>query len=94
MEDRILTRHPRGKAGVNLSKTKYDAIRLSVVETLQGTSGMTYSQLAKSVSEKLKDRFEGSVPWYVEVVKLDLEASGVIQRVGKTKQLGLRLIEA
>ena len=94
MEERILTRHPQGKAGVNISKSKYDAVRLSVVETLRGSTGMTYSLLAKSVNEKLKDRFEGSVPWYVEVLKLDLEASGVIERVRKTKPGLLRLIEA
>ena len=34
MEDRIFTRHPQGKKGVNISKQKYDAMRAAITEIL------------------------------------------------------------
>ena len=36
---------------------------------------------SESVGKTVKGRFEGSINWYVEVVKLDLEANGVIERI-------------
>ena len=34
MEERISTRHPQGKKGVNISKQKYDAMRAAIIDTL------------------------------------------------------------
>jgi hypothetical protein len=39
------------------------------------------------ITRKLQSKFEGSMKWYAETVKLDLEARGEIERVpGKKNQ--------
>ena len=82
-EERILTKHPEGKTGVNISREKYYAIKTSILECLSEKE-LTYTDLANCVGETLKGKFEGSISWYVEVVKLDLEARNVIERISKT----------
>ena len=91
MEERILTRHPQGKKGVNISKQKYDAMRAAITKTL-AAGDMTHTDLVKGVEQRLQGGFDGSVKWYVETVKLDLEARGVIERVPKTSPQLLRLV--
>jgi hypothetical protein len=82
--EKILTKHPQGKKGVNINKAKYDIIRKAIIESLENEE-LSYTLLTKSVEEKLGDRFEGSIGWYVESVKLDLEARNVIERIKTTK---------
>ena len=91
MEERILTGHPQGKKGVNISKQKYDAMRAAITKTL-AAGDMTHTHLVKGVEQRLQGGFDGSVKWYVETVKLDLEARGVIERVPKTSPQLLRLV--
>lgn len=92
MEQRILTRHPAKKHGVNISKKKYDLIRKAIIQSLRTEGKLTYTDLARAVKRKLKDGFQGSIPWYVESVKLDLEARKVIERILRTKPQLYRLI--
>jgi hypothetical protein len=82
--DKILTKHPEGKKGVNISKEKYDIIRKAIIESLREDE-LTFSSLNEKVKKKLENKFEGSIGWYVETVKLDLEANNVIERIPKTK---------
>ncbi len=89
-EERVLTRHPEGKKGVNISKAKYVVIREAIMECLKSRK-LTYTELSRAVEEELSGRFEGSMRWYVEVVKLDLEARGIIERIPKTKPQLYRL---
>ncbi len=83
-EERFLTKHPEGKRGVNISKAKYVVIREAIMKCLKSKE-LTYTELTRAVEEKLKGQFGGSVRWYVEVVKLDLEAREIIERIPKTK---------
>lgn len=76
---RILTSHPQGKRGVNIGASKYDCIRTARLESLQG-SQLNYPELTKAVEAHVPDSFTGSVAWYAEVVKLDLEATKEIVR--------------
>jgi hypothetical protein len=91
MEEGTLAKHPQGKAGVNISKTKYDAIRKAIMQSLHAHGEMTYTALAKAVEQRLRG-FDGSVRWYTETVKLDLETRRVIERVRNTRPQRLRLI--
>lgn len=91
MEHRILTRHPEGKSGVNISRTKYDAVREAIVRSLRADGDLTFTSLARAVERRLPG-FDGSIPWYAESVKLDLEARGLIERVPNTRPQRLRLI--
>jgi hypothetical protein len=81
-EEKILTLHPEeGKQGVNISRTKYEMIRQAILDAVRSQGIITYHGLVSLVDYNLRNRFEGSVPWYVTTVKLDLEARGVIERV-------------
>jgi len=80
VEEKILTLHPQGKRGVNISRSKYETMKKTIVEIL-GKAELTHAELTAAVEKKLKGKFDGSIPWYMEGTKLDLEARGVIQRV-------------
>jgi len=92
MEERTVTKHPEpGKRGVSIDKAKYDLIRASIMESLRRQEGLTYTELARAVEKGLEGKFDGSIRWYVEVVKLELEAEGIIERVPKTRPQLYRL---
>jgi hypothetical protein len=81
-EEKILTLHPEeGKRGVNISRTKYEMIRQAILDAVRSQGIITYQGLVSLVDYNLRNRFEGSIPWYVTTVKLDLEARGEIERV-------------
>jgi len=87
MTEKILTLHPQGKSGVNISKAKYDQMREAIVNAIKANEGITFSQLREQLNRELDGRFEGSISWYMTTVKLDLEARNVIERVpGKSPQ--------
>ena len=91
MEEKILTLHPDGKQGVNISKEKYETIRQAILSIL-GEQGETFfKDLPAGVEPKLERDFDGSISWYVITVKLDLEARGLIIRVPKSSPQRLRL---
>jgi hypothetical protein len=82
--EKILTKHPEGKKGVNIDKAKYDVIKKAIIESLEKEE-LSYTQITKFVKDKLDDSFEGSIGWYVETVKLDLEARNLIKRITTVK---------
>lgn len=91
-EEKILTLHPEeGKRGVNISRTKYEMIRQAILDAVRSQGTITYQGLVSLVDYKLRNRFEGSIPWYVTTVKLDLEARGEIERVQGTGEQKLSL---
>ena len=94
MEERILTLHPDpGKSGVNISKEKYDLVREAILESIHEQEGITFKGLTEAVKGRLLCRFDGSVPWFVTTVKLDLEARGTIERIPGSKPQRLHLVE-
>ena len=92
--ERIMTQHPEGKQGVNISRAKYDAMRGSILEALSEREPQTFRALQAAVEERLAENFEGSVGWYFTTVKLDLEAREVIERVPGSSPQELRLAGA
>ena len=91
--ERILTKHPQGKSGVHISKAKYDTIRAAIVDALRANGDLTFSEITGAIERKLAGRFDGSISWYAECVKLDLEVRGVIERVAGTRPQKLRLLK-
>lgn len=83
MDEKILTLHPEGKRGVNISRSKYETMRAAILNVLRARE-LTHDELTRAVEKTLKGRFEGSIPWYMECTKLDLEARKVIERVPGT----------
>jgi hypothetical protein len=93
MVERILTLHPdEGKQGANIAKAKYDAVKRAILLILGVHGIVTFEELTQRVQEKLQDRFEGSIGWYITIVKLDLEARRAIERVPGSEPQRLRIV--
>lgn len=91
MEERFQTLHPQGKQAPSISKAKYQAMRDAITQTLAASGPLTFADLGQRLQEQMAGRFDGSISWYYTVVKLDLEARGVLERApGKGSHL-LRL---
>lgn len=89
-EEKILTLHPQGKRGVRIQRGKYDLMREAVLSCLQAGE-LTHDQLFAAVEQRLGGCFDGSIPWYAETLKLDLEARGEIERVTNQKPTRYRI---
>ena len=91
-EEKILTLHPEeGKQGVNISRAKYEMIRQAILNAIRSQGSITFQGLVSLIDYNLRNRFEGSIPWYVTTVKLDLEARGEIERAPGPGEQNLRL---
>jgi hypothetical protein len=78
----IQTLHPiAGKTNKKIALDKYETICDQLILILQ-TSEPTHTELMESLYQRVKDSFVGGVQWYGETVKLDLEARGIIERIG------------
>ena len=90
-----MTLHPQGKAGVNISKSKYDQIKAALLMIIDENGGeISYQNLTAIAEGSLKNKFDGKVGWYVVTVKLDLEARKIIERVPKTSPHHVRLMNS
>jgi hypothetical protein len=93
MEEKIMTLHPQGKKGVNISKKKYDQIAETMLDLVKKHKEITYQDLNDEIIDELDGKFEGKIPWYVVTVKLDLEARGILERIPKTSPHKVRLTQ-
>ena len=84
-EEKILTKHPQGKSGRNISKESYDLLKTAILTALQKKE-LTHNELFDQLSKNLKGKFSGNVSWYGETVKLDLEARKIIERTDSKPQ--------
>jgi hypothetical protein len=78
-EEKILTKHPLGKSGKNIDRQKYETLKKAIVSTLENKE-LTHTELFTRLNKSLKGKFSGSISWYAETVKLDLEARKIIER--------------
>jgi hypothetical protein len=94
MNERVRTWHPDPqKKGVSINKDKYEIIRAVIFHSLKENKEMSFRELIDDVELKLTGNFDGSIPWYVTTVKLDLEARKIIERIPKSNPQKLRLIK-
>jgi hypothetical protein len=84
-EEKILTKHPLGKSGKNISKQKYDTLKGAILTALK-TKELNHTQLFNELNNRLRSRFSGNISWYGETVKLDLEARRMIERTSSKPQ--------
>jgi len=84
-EEKIITKHPLGKTGRNISRQKYDTLKRAILSALKD-SELTHTELFNQLNNSLKNRFSGNVSWYGETVKLDLEARKIIERSSSKPQ--------
>lgn len=90
-EEKIMTLHPQGKNGVNISKKKYDIICDYILKKIHKHTEITFQDLFEQGQEEIKN-FDGKVGWYIVSVKLDLEARKIIERIPKTSPHKLRMV--
>ena len=78
-EEKILTKHPLGKSGKNISKRKYETLKKAILSALKKRQ-LTHAELFRELNKSLRNKFSGNISWYGETVKLDLEARKTIER--------------
>jgi hypothetical protein len=84
-EEKILTKHPLGKSGRNISKQKYETIKQALIGALRNKE-LTHTDLLSQVNKSLKGKFSDNISWYAETVKLDLEARKIMERTSSKPQ--------
>jgi hypothetical protein len=84
-EAKILTKHPLGKSGRNISKQKYATIKQALVGALRNKE-LTHTELLSQVNKGLKGKFSDNISWYAETVKLDLEGRKIMERTSSKPQ--------
>jgi hypothetical protein len=84
-EEKILTKHPLGKSGRDISKQKYEEVKRAIIAALQSKE-LTHTELFNELNKSLRGKFAGNISWYGETVKLDLEARTVIERTASKPQ--------
>ena len=77
----IVTQHPEGKKGANISRTDYHLICESIFSVLQQTEKLTLNELIDQVQHRYNTGLVTNLAWRILMVKLDLEAKGLIKVV-------------
>ena len=84
-EAKILTKHPLGKSGRNITKKNYETLKEAILSALRNKE-LTHTELFDQLNKNLKGKFSGNISWYGETVKLDLEARRIIERTSSKPQ--------
>jgi len=94
MEQKIQLTHPQGEKAVRIDKAKYATMKKAILSSLKKNAELTHTEMLKSINEdfkKSKVKFEGAVGWYMEWVKLDLEANKIIERFTDKSRVKFKL---
>ena len=89
MNQKIQLSHPQGKNAISMEEEKYDCIKTSLLRCLKEKVEVTHKELQDYINKDFREnkiKFQGSLEWHLEWVKLDLEARKEIKRV-KVKSL-------
>jgi DNA-binding protein len=84
MDQRIQLRHPANKKAVSMAKDKYDVLKNALLDYLKIKGESIHSEIFHAITQDFKNNqtnFEGSVPWHLEWVLLDMEAKKEIKRI-------------
>ena len=84
-EEKILTKHPQGKSGKNITRQNYETLKAAIFSALRNKE-LTHTELLDQLNKSLKSKFSGNIGWYGETVKLDLEARKIIERTASKPQ--------
>ena len=84
MTTTIQLRHPAGKKAISMDIVKYDSLKKSLLNHLKTKGESRHADILNGITQdfkKSKIKFEGSVEWHMEWVKLDMEARKEIKRI-------------
>lgn len=96
METKIQLKHPGSKQAVGMTKGKYDVLKKIIVKCLKTNGESTHTELLRTITADFKStkrKFDGSIEWHMEWVKLDLEARNEIKRVGDKSPVKFALVK-
>jgi hypothetical protein len=96
MHEKIQLKHPEGKKAIKMDPGKYELLKTSLISFLKSNQGATHDEMCQAVTkdfEEKKVKFEGSVGWHLEWVKLDLEARKEIKRSGEKSPIKYSLLK-
>jgi len=94
MDHKIQLKHPTGKKAISMDKEKYGVIEKSLLFCLKGKAEATHKEILNTITEDIKKnkiKFDGSIEWHMEWVKLDLEARKKITRMADTTPIKYKL---
>ncbi len=94
MEQKILLKHPAGKKAISMDKEKYTILEKSILKCLRLQVEVSHKDILNAIREDFKIgkiNFTGSVEWYMEWVKLDMEARKIIARIAGTTPIKFKL---
>jgi hypothetical protein len=96
MENKIQLKHPAGKKAISMDNGKYDTLKKLILNQLKTKGESTHGEILRAITLDIKKnriKFEGSVEWYMEWVKLDLEARGEIKRTNSTSPITFEMVK-
>jgi hypothetical protein len=83
--EKIQLQHPLKKHMPTIDRDKYEAMKKAILSVLNGRE-LTHSELFRELENTLHGTFAGSISWYAEGVKLDLEAKNIVKRTNSKPQ--------
>ena len=95
MQEKTQLIHPKGKKAVSMDKVKYTLLKNALLSYLKKFGESTHTEIWKAVAKDFIERdvkFEGSIQWNMEWVKLDLEANNIIKRIPGTAPIKYKII--
>jgi hypothetical protein len=96
MEQILQLKHPSGKKAARMNKGKYDLLRKVLLNCLKTKGESSHADILQAIIKdfkKNKTKFEGSVEWHMEWVKLDQEARKIIKRIGGESPVKFALVK-
>jgi hypothetical protein len=93
METKIQLLHPEGKNAFKIDAGKYEVMSNAISHCLIKQT-LTHKEMLEAINayfKKTKIEFYGSVEWYMESVKLDLEARKIVKRIKEGAKLKFQL---
>ena len=77
----VFTKHPEGKRGACIPKDDYHRLCSSILGVLEQEDRITLPELIDMVQHDFDAGINANIAWRILVVKLDLEAKGIIKSV-------------
>jgi hypothetical protein len=69
-EERILTKHPQGKSGKNITKQTYETLKKAILFALRNKK-LNHTEPFDELEKRLGPTFSTNINWFGETVKLD-----------------------
>lgn len=95
MDQKIRLKHPQRKNSISMSRAKYELLKPVLLKFLRVNRKATFTEMTVAIEKDFKKNevvFQGSLPWHLEWIKLDLEARRIIKRVPNTKPQEYRTV--